>query len=54
MIANAAPLLHRGKAAHHHMVSNLRVTTKRCVVRKNGMVAHHTVVRNMRRDRNMP
>ena len=50
MIANTAPLLHRCKAPYHHMASNLRVTAKRCVVRKNGMVTYHTVMRNMRCD----
>ena len=51
MVTDTAPLLHCGKAAYHHMVSDLYMTSKRCVVRKDGVVADNAVMRHMRRDK---
>ncbi|MEE3092454.1 MAG: hypothetical protein VX326_09295 [Pseudomonadota bacterium] len=51
MVTDTAPLLHRGKAAHHHMVPDPRMASKRCVVRKDGVIADNAVMRDMRRDK---
>ena len=51
MVTDTAPLLHRGKAANHHMVPDPRMTSKRCVVRKDGVIADNAVMRHMRRDK---
>ena len=51
MVADTAPLLHRRKAAHHYMVANLGMSSKRGVVRKNDMVADNAVMRHVRGDK---